>query len=36
VAGPENRGETAVVELCAAAFEAVWERAIPHEAYRLK
>ncbi|WP_433185646.1 DUF6879 family protein [Actinoallomurus sp. CA-150999] len=36
VAGPENRGDTAVVELCAAAFDAVWERAIPHEEYRLK
>jgi hypothetical protein len=36
IAGPENRGEPAVVELCAAAFETVWERAIPHEGYRLK
>jgi hypothetical protein len=23
-----------VAKLCATAFESVWERAIPHEAYR--
>jgi hypothetical protein len=26
--------DPAVAKLCAAAFESVWERAIPHEAYR--
>ncbi|MFF3005105.1 DUF6879 family protein [Kitasatospora sp. NPDC057940] len=31
----EWRTEPAVVELVKSAFEAVWERAIPHEEYRL-
>jgi hypothetical protein len=31
----EMRDEPAVVELCASAFEAVWERAIDHRDYRL-
>jgi hypothetical protein len=35
-AGPENRADYAVVELCRTAFEAVWERAIPHEDYQLR
>ena len=30
----ELRNESEVVEFCAAAFEAVWSRAIPHEIYR--
>lgn len=33
-AGTELRDEAAVVKLCAAAFEAVWDRAVPHEGYR--
>lgn len=33
-AGTELRDEPAVVALCAAAFEAVWGRAVPHEDYR--
>ena len=31
---PENRDEPALVSLCLTAFEAVWERAIPHEDYK--
>jgi hypothetical protein len=34
-AGTELRDELAVVKLCASAFEAVWDRAMPHEGYRL-
>jgi hypothetical protein len=34
-AGTELRDEPAVVKLCAAAFEAVWDRAVPHGEYRL-
>jgi hypothetical protein len=30
----ELRDEPAVVSLCATAFEAVWERAVPHGKYR--
>ncbi len=30
-AGPEIRSDPKTVELCTAAFEAVWQRAIPHE-----
>jgi hypothetical protein len=33
-AGTELRDEPAVVKLCASAFEAVWDRAVPHEDYR--
>jgi hypothetical protein len=33
VAGREVLTDQTVVKLCATAFEAVWERAIPHEAY---
>jgi hypothetical protein len=33
-AGTELRDEPAVVKLCASAFEAVWDRAVPHEEYR--
>jgi hypothetical protein len=29
-------GDPAIVTQCAAAFEAVWERAIPHQDYRLR
>lgn len=32
--GHEMTDEPAVVKLCAAAFEAVWERAIDHQDYR--
>lgn len=32
--GDEAVDEQSVVALCASAFEAVWERAIPHEAYQ--
>lgn len=32
--GMELSRKSDVVERCAAAFEAVWERAIPHEQYR--
>jgi hypothetical protein len=34
VTGHEMSGDPAVVKLCAAAFEAVWERAVDHEDYR--
>jgi hypothetical protein len=30
----ELREEPAVITLCASAFEAVWDRAIPHDDYR--
>jgi hypothetical protein len=33
--GTELREEPAVVQLCATAFEAVWQRAIPHREYRI-
>jgi hypothetical protein len=33
-AGAELRDEPSVVKLCAAAFAAVWDRAVPHEDYR--
>jgi hypothetical protein len=33
-AGTELRDESAVVKLCASAFEAVWGRAVPHGEYR--
>lgn len=33
--GGELRDEPTVVELCSSAFEAVWDRAFPHEVYRL-
>ncbi|GHC64406.1 DUF6879 family protein [Streptomyces cinnamoneus] len=32
-AGGEMREEQAVVKLCSSAFEAVWERATPHEEF---
>ncbi len=32
--GTELREEPAVVQLCARAFESVWQRAIPHRDYR--
>jgi hypothetical protein len=34
VVGHDLITDPAVVKLCATAFEAVWERAIPHEEYR--
>jgi uncharacterized protein DUF6879 len=34
-AGTEVRDEPTVVKLCAAAFEAVWDRAVAHGEYRL-
>ncbi|MEV5377116.1 DUF6879 family protein [Streptomyces nondiastaticus] len=33
--GRELTREERVLDLCASAFEAVWERAVPHEDYRL-
>lgn len=33
-AGTELRDDPAVVGLCATAFEAVWDRAVPHGEYR--
>ncbi|MFL4491727.1 DUF6879 family protein [Streptomyces sp. VTCC 41912] len=33
-AGPEPISDPEVIKLCADAFEAVWERAIPHEEYK--
>ncbi|WP_326562111.1 DUF6879 family protein [Micromonospora sp. NBC_01796] len=32
--GTETVTDPAVIELCASAFEAVWERATPHQDYR--
>ncbi|HEV3058975.1 MAG TPA: hypothetical protein VGY48_12055 [Vicinamibacterales bacterium] len=32
--GMELTAEPALVKLCASAFESVWERAVPHGAYR--
>ena len=32
--GEEQGDDPAVAKLCAASFEAAWERAIPHEAYQ--
>jgi hypothetical protein len=32
--GCEQSEDVAVAKLCAAAFDSVWERAIPHEEYR--
>jgi hypothetical protein len=34
-AGPELCDDPAVVKLCSSAFEAVWERAVPHAEYRI-
>lgn len=34
-AGPEVVDDPAVTKLCAAAFETVWERAIPHADYQV-
>ncbi|MET9430813.1 DUF6879 family protein [Streptomyces sp. NPDC003036] len=34
-AGPEETEDPVCAELCASAFEAVWERAIPHEQYEI-
>ena len=31
----EQVEEPAAVQLCATAFEAVWDRAIPHQDYRI-
>ena len=33
--GTELRDEPAVIQLCATAFESVWQRAIPHREYRI-
>jgi hypothetical protein len=33
--GHELNGDPAVVRLCASAFEAVWERAVPHTEYQV-
>jgi hypothetical protein len=33
-AGPSLSDDPTVVRLCSSAFEAVWERAIPHEEYK--
>jgi hypothetical protein len=32
--GHETAGDPQTVRACAGAFEAVWERAVPHENYR--
>jgi len=32
--GFETTTDPAVVKLCTAAFEAVWERAVPHDDYQ--
>lgn len=34
-AGPELTDDPEAAKLCAAAFEAVWERAIPHDQYEI-
>jgi len=34
-AGPEVTDDPAVVKLCATAFEAVWQRAIPHADFKV-
>ncbi|MFD5749751.1 DUF6879 family protein [Streptomyces sp. NPDC127033] len=34
--GPEDSDDPVAAKLCAEAFEAVWERAIPHEAYEIR
>lgn len=34
--GGELTAEPAAAKLCAAAFEAVWDRAIPHDQYEIK
>ena len=31
----EMVADTALARMCSAAFEAIWDRAIPHAAYRL-
>lgn len=33
-AGAELRDEPAIVKLCGSAFDAAWDRAVPHEDYR--
>jgi hypothetical protein len=33
--GYELREESAVIQLCSSAFDAVWQRAIPHQGYRI-
>ncbi|MET9803855.1 DUF6879 family protein [Streptomyces sp. NPDC006368] len=35
-AGPEDTEDPMAVKLCASAFEAVWERGIPHERYGIR
>ncbi|MFG3495286.1 DUF6879 family protein [Streptomyces sp. NPDC047928] len=35
-AGPEISDDPAAAKLCAEAFEAVWERAIPHDQYEIR
>jgi hypothetical protein len=32
--GEEKCDDSAVAKLCAASFDAAWDRAIPHEAYQ--
>lgn len=34
-AGTELRDEPDIVKQCASAFEAIWDRAVPHEEFRL-
>ncbi|MFF7360772.1 DUF6879 family protein [Streptomyces sp. NPDC008125] len=34
--GPENSDDPASAKLCGDAFEAVWERAVPHDQYTLR
>ncbi|NWF31279.1 hypothetical protein HW130_34500 [Streptomyces sp. PKU-EA00015] len=35
-AGPEDVEDPAVAKLCGDAFEAVWERAVPHDQYQIR
>ncbi|MFF1418295.1 DUF6879 family protein [Streptomyces sp. NPDC058280] len=34
--GPEVTGDPAAVKLCGEAFEAVWDRAVPHDQYKIR
>ncbi|MFJ7996747.1 DUF6879 family protein [Streptomyces sp. NPDC096310] len=34
--GPQDSDDPAAVKLCTEAFEAVWARAVPHEAYEIR
>ncbi|MGY3682975.1 hypothetical protein ACVWXU_006598 [Streptomyces sp. TE33382] len=34
--GPEVTSDTAAVKLCSEAFEGVWDRAVPHDQYKIR